>query len=82
MMVERDPRWPADAPTDHLDTVEYWRGLYGDAIKVGQEMLTDAKAERDRYKAALEEIAKEPRNLRCEWMRQTAREAFGERGRT
>lgn len=27
-------------PTDHLDTVEYWKGLYFEAIKVGQEMAT------------------------------------------
>ena len=32
-------------PTDHLNTVEYWKGLYLDAIVVAKEML-DAERER------------------------------------
>lgn len=38
-VIERDPRWPADAPTDHLETVEYWRELYGLAVEEGQHQI-------------------------------------------
>jgi len=32
-------------PTEHLETVDYWKGLYLDAVKVGQEKLNQLRAE-------------------------------------
>jgi hypothetical protein len=59
-------------PTDHLNTVEYWKGLYLDAIVVAKEMLDaererrhDAEAEAqhwlERYKVRNREINALPR---------------------
>jgi hypothetical protein len=33
------PMTQAIGPTEHLQTADYWRGLYCDAIAVGQETL-------------------------------------------
>lgn len=41
----------SDVPTDHLETVEYWRDLYVTAVEVGQEKITairDLHAKRTR----------------------------------
>src|SRR5882724_3648138 len=32
-------------PTEHLDTVDYWKGLYLTAVEVGQENLNQLRAE-------------------------------------
>lgn len=43
----------ADGPTDHLDTVDYWRELYRDSIQVGTEMLAKDRATIARLRDAL-----------------------------
>ena len=42
-------------PTDHLDTVDYWRDLYKEAIDVGGDMLNERRAEIDSLRATLAE---------------------------
>lgn len=55
-MAEVDER-PAPSvpigPTEHLNTVEYWRDLYVEAIHLGQEMLDQERAETERLRAAI-----------------------------
>lgn len=44
---------PTTGPIEHLDTVEYWRDLYRDAVAEGQRQIDL----RNRFRSALERIA-------------------------
>ncbi|MDE1904903.1 MAG: hypothetical protein KGH75_00450 [Rhodospirillales bacterium] len=46
-------------PTDHLDTVEFWRENYSDAITVGQELLAARDAELASLRTQLSEAERE-----------------------
>jgi len=47
-----------------LETVDYWKGLYLDAIKVGQEMLNDVRDELRKQVDTQERRAKSAENER------------------
>jgi hypothetical protein len=53
MPDERPEPTQPTGPTEHLQTVEYWRKLYGHAVEEGQHQIEL----RDRYRVALERIA-------------------------
>lgn len=35
--MSEEKNFQPSGPTEHLETVEYWKGLYLDAVAVGQE---------------------------------------------
>jgi hypothetical protein len=48
------PSTPTSGPTDHLDSVDYWRGGYMDAVAVGQEYVDRMHAAEKIIRAGIE----------------------------